>query len=109
MQLGVEGSTVIRCTVREDGHYEHCAVLQETPKGFGFGQAAIRMTCLLTAAQGADGKFTGVGGTEDQHIVFKPPRRVCDKGRPNGSGYSVTCTFVWPDEEPSSGTPAPTN
>ena len=94
------GSVLIRCTVTEDGHYKDCKVLEENPKDFGFGQAATKMVCLLTAPKDADGKVIGVGETVDQHMVFNPPKRVCDKGRAIGAGrFVVDCTYVWPDEE----------
>lgn len=42
--LGVEGMSEIRCDVAVSGQAENCKVVAETPKGLGFGQAALAMT-----------------------------------------------------------------
>ncbi len=91
--LGRGGNAVIRCTIGEDGHYKDCAILSETPTGFGFGQGAVRASCRLAATPGPDGKISGVGTTIDTRMVFKPPKQVCRNVGP----LTRSCEFVWPD------------
>lgn len=39
----VDGMVTLRCTIRLDSRLENCRVLSETPSGFGFGAAAVRI------------------------------------------------------------------
>ena len=39
----VEGSATIQCTVQLDGRLAQCTVLNEDPKGYGFGTATVRL------------------------------------------------------------------
>lgn len=41
--LHVEGKTTIKCTLPENGRLTDCVVLSESPAGYGFGDAAIKM------------------------------------------------------------------
>jgi protein TonB len=41
---GIEGQALIHCTVTAAGTLTGCAVVSETPKGKGFGQAALRLS-----------------------------------------------------------------
>ena len=41
---GVSGGARISCTVKADGRLTACTVLEETPPGFGYGKAAIRLS-----------------------------------------------------------------
>jgi len=36
-----EGSVELECTVERDGRVSNCIVRSETPRGFGFGEAAL--------------------------------------------------------------------
>ncbi len=36
-----EGRVELECTVRPDGRVSDCVVRSETPRGFGFGEAAL--------------------------------------------------------------------
>jgi protein TonB len=38
---GINGHTIVTCTVRDNGSVGDCVVKEETPKGRGFGRAAI--------------------------------------------------------------------
>src|SRR5579875_3481227 len=42
MRLGVSGEASVRCRVQNDGSLIDCAVVSETPPGFGFGVASTR-------------------------------------------------------------------
>jgi TonB family protein len=44
VQAHVAGKVVLRCTADEDGYLTDCLVLSETPKDFGFGNAALEVT-----------------------------------------------------------------
>jgi protein TonB len=39
----VDGMVTLRCTIRLDTRLENCRVLNETPTGLGFGEAAVRV------------------------------------------------------------------
>lgn len=40
----VSGEVVIRCRARKDGHLEGCEIQRETPAGYDFGEAAIKLS-----------------------------------------------------------------
>jgi TonB family protein len=42
-RMGVSGRAKIRCTAAEDGALNGCEVLEEFPRGFGFGDATLRI------------------------------------------------------------------
>ena len=44
---GQTGSAMIRCRVTARGTVEKCIVLSEDPPGLGFGEAALKMSCLF--------------------------------------------------------------
>src|SRR5690349_8548045 len=46
-RLSMQGSAVMSCVVTADGFLKDCKVLEETPGGYGFGEAAIRMAILF--------------------------------------------------------------
>jgi TonB family protein len=43
-ERGINGRAVILCRVKSDGSLEDCAVIAETPIGYGFGQATIHVS-----------------------------------------------------------------
>lgn len=47
----VGGSAVIRCKVGIAGRLNNCEAIKETPEGYGFGQAAVRLSAefLMTS------------------------------------------------------------
>ncbi len=42
-----EGRAVLRCHVTAQGAVDSCVVVSEDPPGLGFGEAALRMSCLF--------------------------------------------------------------
>ncbi len=44
---GKEGGAVLQCTVTKDRALTRCAVSSETPEGFGFGAAALKLSALF--------------------------------------------------------------
>jgi TonB family protein len=43
LMAGVSGQAVIRCIVSADGRLSHCVISSESPLGFGFGEATLRI------------------------------------------------------------------
>ena len=58
----------MRCEVRDDGHLENCAILEETPKGQGYGRAALK------AAQYFKMRTTMPDGRPAPKVVIIPMR-----------------------------------
>jgi TonB family protein len=86
---GIDGRAVIRCRTTVEGFLEACRVLDETPKGYAFGQAALqlapqfRMTPKIRAGKAVPGddvtipinwKMNG-GGVQlsGNSLVLDPP------------------------------------
>lgn len=69
-QLHISGSSRLRCTVMEDGTLSDCNVLIETPEGYGFGEASLKLA---------------------ESLRFRPMLLDC---KPVG-GSSVTIPFSW--------------
>lgn len=40
---GVEGRTVMSCTIKDDGHMDVCTIVSEEPTDEGFGAAAVKL------------------------------------------------------------------
>lgn len=74
--LNTSGYAIIRCSVGDDGRYLDCSVKTEAPETFGFGLAAVRMSCLFRAPTGADGKALTAGELVERRIEFRP-EKVC--------------------------------
>jgi protein TonB len=43
LEAGIQGRAVIECVVTGDGGLAQCVVIEETPAGYGFGEATIRV------------------------------------------------------------------
>jgi len=70
--LGLGGRTLIRCRVSVLGELASCKVMQETPAGMGFGQAALSMAQFFRMRpKTIDGDAVG-GGRIDIPIHFQP-------------------------------------
>lgn len=44
LDLGLAGSATLSCTVSAAGLVQNCVVMEETPAGFGFGAAALKLS-----------------------------------------------------------------
>ena len=44
LELGLAGSATLSCAVSAAGQVQGCAVTEETPSGFGFGAAALKLS-----------------------------------------------------------------
>jgi len=44
----IEGSALIHCTITKEGRANDCRVISETPVGYGFGNAAIATTSVMS-------------------------------------------------------------
>jgi TonB family protein len=65
LHLGIEGTATLRCTTRLDGTLADCAVAGETPGGYEFGAAALKLAPRFrTERPCADGPDTRPGGRE---------------------------------------------
>ncbi len=51
LRKGVTGRTTLQCRVATTGAMTGCDVLNESPTGFGFGDAALAMTPLFRVNQ----------------------------------------------------------
>ncbi len=87
--LGRSGEAVIRCTIGEDGHYRDCTVVSQQPGGWGFGEAAVKMSCALPVTAGPDGTPPRPGQTVERRVPFTAPKRTCNEEGPT----TVVCTY----------------
>lgn len=70
-EKGVDGRARITCSVTDLGLLKDCAVVDETPEGFGFGAAALAMSPFFEMKPAlSDGKPVG-GGTVTIPIVWQ--------------------------------------
>ncbi len=68
------GDVMIECKVARDGGLTSCVVLEETPQGFGFGNAGLKLAKRFKMkAKTADG-YPTVGGTVRIPIMLRAPR-----------------------------------
>uniref|UniRef100_UPI002FDA61A5 energy transducer TonB n=1 Tax=Phenylobacterium sp. TaxID=1871053 RepID=UPI002FDA61A5 len=73
-RMGAEGRVVLSCSVTARGTLEGCSVVEETPSGQDFGNAAMRMTRLFRMRpRTADGQPVE-GGTVRIPISFRLPQ-----------------------------------
>ena len=68
----ISGRAVIICDVTLEGLLANCQTSQETPEGYGFGEAAIKLAAVIRMTpMKIDGK-PSEGGKVTLPIVFKP-------------------------------------
>lgn len=67
----VAGWAVLGCQAAQDLRAQQCVLLGESPKGYGLGEAGLRMREGLTTAHGIDGQVKP-GGWALVPIVFCP-------------------------------------
>lgn len=64
LRLEKEGRVLLSCEVSSEGFLSNCIVIEETPKDFGFGEAAIRRSAYFKMLPPRGG--TNVSGTRVQ-------------------------------------------
>lgn len=68
----VEGRVRLKCDVSLEGRLVRCQTSEETPEGYGFGEAAIQLADVMRMTPvKVDGK-PSEGGTINMPIVFRP-------------------------------------
>ncbi len=70
---GDKGLVRLRCTVLAD-FSAFCSVVEETPPGRGFGEAAVKASERLRAAPTLPNGESSVGAVGDALVVLDPPR-----------------------------------
>lgn len=90
LTLGREGRATLTCAVTARGLLRDCVILHETPEGFGFGQAAVRITPLfkIRTSPWADTPPPSTPVTFD--VRFPTPASADEKARRPGSVLSPT-------------------
>jgi hypothetical protein len=86
---GVEGKVILGCNLTEHIALRHCHVIYETPGGYGFGQAALRLAALSNGnpAVGTRAQF----GDVDFTFALHPPSISPDTLEP----YHLTTLPLW--------------
>jgi TonB family protein len=69
----VEGRVLMHCMVNVKGQLEHCSILEEYPKGKGFGAATLRISPI----------FQSSPLTEESQITLPISWRLADRPRTN--------------------------
>lgn len=69
LMQGVAGQVIIKCMVKADGNLDACSVEHESPKGRGFGEAALRLQGRFQMASPPGGEPVG-GATVTIPIAF---------------------------------------
>lgn len=73
LRHGVEGIALIRCGVTSEGRMTNCAVEQEAPTGYGFGEAALALMPRFRMKAKTDGGAPVGGGVVRLPIQFRLP------------------------------------
>ena len=84
--MGVSGHAVISCKVATTGRVENCKVTSETPPGFGFGAAALKIAPAFQMAPST------VGGSATVSDVNIPIRFVLPKPEPQASAPAASAS-----------------
>lgn len=66
----VDGSVGLDCLVGEDGHLT-CAIVSETPQGYGFGAASLEIVRIFRAAPVTRDGAPTAGGRVSRTIVWR--------------------------------------
>ena len=70
-QTGREGDTQVSCRIEPDGHLADCALQSETPTGFGFGKATMKLVGVLQLDMNDGAAKTMAGGKINIPIKFR--------------------------------------
>ncbi len=74
LEEGIRGRAVLRCQVGDRGQLSGCSTISETPAGFGFGAAALRLSRIFTMSDvDTEGQPTR-GGTVRVPVDFMIPQ-----------------------------------
>lgn len=77
----VEGRARISCTVTAEGRLTNCAVISEEPAGYGFGDAALRMSKGFKMKPTANGDRSFAGAKITVPFAFKLPPAPASSGK----------------------------
>lgn len=72
-RLELEGRVELSCQVQADGSVNACEVISESPPGFGFGAAALKMTGRFRMKTTTEEGKSVVGSPVRIPVAFKPP------------------------------------
>jgi TonB family protein len=70
---GLAGKATIRCVVKADGSLSGCVVESDSPRGVGFGNAALRMSGVFRMKPKTRDGAPVEGGKVRIPVVFRPP------------------------------------
>jgi hypothetical protein len=72
----LEGRAKFRCVVADGGVLTNCVILSETPEGYGFGDATLKVTKMLKMAPvDSEGRSTA-GQTFTSSVVWRLPTQT---------------------------------
>ncbi len=72
----LDGRVLVECATTADGRLSQCHVLEESPAGYGFGEAAIRLSVLYRLRTAtSDGSALVSGASIRLPITFRAPAR----------------------------------
>jgi protein TonB len=69
----IEGRGVIRCDVTAEGAMANCVVVEETPRGEGFGEATLKLAKYFVMRPQTKDGVAVAGGSVTIPIVFRLP------------------------------------
>lgn len=89
----VEGYVVLQCKATSEGVVSNCVVVQETPGGYGFGDAALRMSASFRMKPTAQGGVAAASGSVRVPVSFRGP----DAGMTAGftMDMALVCHGYW--------------
>ncbi len=90
MRSGVSGRATMECLVVPSGALEGCRIVEETPKGIGFGEAALMASALFVMKPASQDGQPVVSAVRIP-IVFKVP----DSGASGVMGRPTISRAVW--------------
>lgn len=102
--LAVEGRALMSCDVTATGGLESCVVQEETPKGFGFGAAALRMSRSFEMRPGIGVRRGAPYGAVRIPITFRlPPVEQPPPPKPLSTGGKALAARLVASADPAPG------